>query len=66
MQEGVQEDPIYDGTLRPKQKPILEGKGLFKSFICVDFQSQMNLPCNVQYNDPISIFSLFFTDNILL
>jgi len=38
MPEDVQLDLIQDGTLRLKLKPIPEGKGLFKEFICMDFQ----------------------------
>lgn len=59
MLEDVQDDPIHDGTLRPKSKPIPEGTGPFQDFICTDFEPQINLPDDIDAKDPVAIFSLF-------
>jgi hypothetical protein len=65
MPEGVQPDPILDGTLRPKAAPIQEGSGPFVPFPCPDFQPQIHLPLSIDSRDAYTIFSLFFTNHIL-
>ena len=53
------------GTKRPNKDPILESTHTFKPVIVTDYPSKPNLSTNIFPVNIYSIFSLFFTNNIL-
>ncbi|RFU33083.1 hypothetical protein B7463_g3217, partial [Scytalidium lignicola] len=49
------------GTLRPNFEPVVEVGETFTPLICPEFNHKINLPPNIKPNDPLGIFTLFFS-----
>ena len=61
----VQPDSTDKGTLRPKRKPLQKAGDNFIPMDVPEFTSRVMLPSGVTPLDALSIFSLFFPDQIL-
>ena len=60
---GDSTDP--QGTRRPNEDPILDSAHTFNPVIVADRPPKLCLPSNVSPNNAYSIFSLFFTNEVL-
>ena len=60
---GDSTDP--KGTKRPNEDPILVSAHIFKPVVVVERPLKICLPLSVRLNDAYSIFSLFFTNDVL-
>jgi hypothetical protein len=65
MSEGTVPDPTDRGTQRPNA-PSLQSKGdNFIPIDCPDFEFKITLPINVSADDPITLFTLYYTPKII-
>src|ERR1700712_5395506 len=65
MSEGVMPDVGDTRTTRPKVPPISEKGDHFEPFPCPPFQRTINLPTTASASSPISLFKLYFTQEIM-
>lgn len=65
MPEGTERDPTDQGTLRPNIALLQEKGDEFKPIECPDFEFQITLPSGVTADDPIGLFTLYFTPEII-
>jgi hypothetical protein len=63
------EDTIFDlidkGTLRPNAKPLRTKGDTFKPMELPDFGWEIALPENASSNDPITLFTIYYTPEII-
>ena len=63
------EDTIFDstdkGTLRPNENPLRNQGDSFKPMQLPDWGWEINLPNNVSPDDPITLFTLYYTPEIV-
>ena len=65
MLEDTEPDPTDRGTQRPNAPP-LQGKGNeFIPFECPDFEFEITLPQDTSPDDPITLFTLYYTSDII-
>jgi len=64
MPEGTVSDPTDPGTLRPNVAPLEKGDE-FIPMECPDFECQITLPPGIRANDPIALFKLYYTLEII-
>jgi hypothetical protein len=65
MPEGTETDPTDQGTLRPNIPPLREKGDKFLPMQCPDFEPYITLPPGLEPNDPIGLFTLYFTPQII-
>lgn len=65
MPEATISDPTDKGTLRPNAKALPEKGDVFIPMKLPDFNHQIRLPPHADPNDPISLFSLYYTLEII-
>lgn len=65
MPEGVVCDPTDTGTLRPNAKPLQRKGSHFIPMKCPDFGFEINLPHHSSPDDPITLFTLYYTPEII-
>jgi hypothetical protein len=63
------EDTIFDstdkGTLRPNVKPLRKKGDIFKPMKLPNFAWEITLPENVSPDDPITLFTMYYTPEII-
>ena len=63
------EDTVFDstdkGTLRPNAKPLLKKGDAFKPMGLPNFGWEINLPNDVSPDDPITLFTMYYTPEII-
>jgi hypothetical protein len=65
MTEGTITDPTHNGTLRPNA-PLIPSHGTtFTPMQLDDFDVQLTLPSHVSPTTPFSIFTLYYTPQII-
>jgi hypothetical protein len=65
MPEATKPDPTDRGTQR-SNVTLLQKKGTeFILFKCLDFEFEITLPANVSPEDPITLFTLYYTPEIV-
>jgi hypothetical protein len=65
MPEDTIFDPTNKGTLRPKAKPIRKKGDTFEPMKLPYFLWQINLPENVSPDNPITLFTIYYTPEII-
>lgn len=65
MLEGTEPDPTDRGTQRPNTKPLLRSGDKFIPMECPDFEMEITLPLDTSPDDPISLFTLYYTPKII-
>lgn len=65
MSEGTKCDTTDQGTLRPQAKPILKPGTEFKPVKLSHKDFEINLPSSASPNDPITLFELYYTPQII-
>jgi hypothetical protein len=65
MLEGTEPDPTDKGTQRPNAKPLQKKGNTFIPMECPDFDMEITLPLNTSPDDPISLFTLYYTPEII-
>jgi hypothetical protein len=65
MAEGTEYDPTDTGTLRPNAKPLKMKGTCFEPMKCPDFDIEICLPPHTCGNDPLSLFTLYYTPEIV-
>jgi hypothetical protein len=58
-------DPTDRGTLRPNAKPLRKRGDTFKPMELPDFGWEINLPETVSPDDPITLFTIYYTPEII-
>ncbi len=58
-------DPTDDGALRPNIEPEPTTGDHFEPLFCREFPHSQTLPPDVESDNPFSIWSLFFTTEII-
>jgi hypothetical protein len=65
MAEGTEPDLIDQGAQRPNA-PLLQERGNeFILFNCPDFEFEITLPMNTSLDNPITLFTLYYTPEII-
>ena len=65
MLEDTEPDPTDRGTQHPNIA-LLQKKGAkFILFECPDFEFEITLPTDTSPNDPITLFTLYYTPEIV-
>ena len=63
------EDTVFDstdkGTLCPNTKPLLKKGDAFKPMGLPNFGWEINLPNDVSPDDPITLFTMYYTPEII-
>ena len=65
MPEGTEPDPTDRGTQRPNAAPLQEKGTEFIPFECPDFEFEITLPADTSPDDPITLFTLYYTPKII-
>jgi hypothetical protein len=65
MLEGTEPDPTDKGTQRPNAKPLQKKGNTFILIKCPDFDIEITLPLNTSLDNPISLFTLYYTPEII-
>jgi hypothetical protein len=65
MPESTEYDPTDRGTLRPNAKPLQKAGDHFEPMVLPDWGWNINLPENASPDDPISLFSIYYTPEII-
>jgi hypothetical protein len=65
MPEDIVFDPTDRGTLRPNTKPLQKKRDAFKPMELPDFGWDITLPENASSDDPIILFNLYYTPEII-
>jgi hypothetical protein len=65
MPEATEPDPTDRGTQRPNVTPLQEKGTEFILFECPDFEFEITLPANASPEDPITLFTLYYTPEIV-
>jgi hypothetical protein len=65
MPEGVINDLTDKGTKRPNAKPIITTAHKFFPMYLPDFDFEITLPDDVSLDDPISLFTMYYTSEIV-
>ena len=65
MIEGTEPDPTDRGTQRPNVAPLQEKGTKFIPFECPDFEFEITLPTDTSPDDPITLFTLYYTPEII-
>ena len=65
MPEGTEPDPTDRGTQRPNVAPLQEKGTEFIPFECPDFEFEITLPADTSPEDPITLFTLYYTLEIV-
>jgi hypothetical protein len=65
MPKGVINDPTDRGTKRPNAKPIITAAHEFFLMYLPDFDFEITLPDDVSPDDPISLFTMYYTSEIV-
>ena len=65
MPEDTMPDATDQGTQRPNVRPLQEKGDHFIPLKCPDFEFQITLPLDVSPDDPITLFTLYYTPQII-
>jgi hypothetical protein len=65
MPEDTVFDPTNKGTLRPRAKPIRKKGDSFKPMQLPNWGWEINLPEDVSPDDPITLFTMYYTPEII-
>jgi hypothetical protein len=65
MREDIQNDPTDSGTKRPNSPPLKEKGSCFIPMQLDDFHYEIRLPDTASPDDPISLFTLYYTPEII-
>jgi hypothetical protein len=65
MPKDVINDPTDKGTKRPNAKPIITAAHEFFPIYLPDFDFKITFPDNVSPDDPISLFTIYYTSEIV-
>jgi hypothetical protein len=65
MSEYTEPDPTDPGTLRPNVPPIESRGDEFVPMKCPDFDLEITLPDHVSPDDPITLYTLYYTPEII-
>ena len=65
MSEDIINNPTDRGTKRPNAKPLLKAGHKFIPMILPDFDFEITLPDNVSLDDAISLFTMYYTPEII-
>lgn len=65
MSNYTEPDPTDPGTLRPNVPPIESRGDEFLPMECPDFDLEITLPDHVSPDDPITLFTLYYTPEII-
>ena len=65
MTEDIINDPTDRGTKRPNAKPLSKAGCKFTPMILPDFDFEITLPDDVSPDDPISLFTMYYTPEII-
>ena len=65
MPESIEFDPTDKGTLRPNVPPLRDHGTKFIPMECPDFELQITLPYHVSPDDPITLFTLYYTEELI-
>jgi hypothetical protein len=65
MQEHVQNDPTDAATKRPDSPPLKRAGSAFVPMNIPDFPYDIRLPADASYDDPISLFQLYYSLEII-
>ena len=65
MPEDTVPDPTDQGTQRPNESPLQRKEDKFIPFECPDFETEITLPMDVSPDDPITLFTLYYTPEII-
>jgi hypothetical protein len=65
MPEDTEYDPTDKGTLRPKAPPIINRGSHYEPMEISDFEVEICLPEHVSPDDPITIFTLYYSPEIM-
>jgi hypothetical protein len=65
MPEETVFDPTDKGTLRPNAKPLRKKGDAFKPMELPAFGWEITLPENVSPEDPITLFTMYYTPEII-
>ena len=65
MFEDIINDPTDRGTKRPNAKLLLKAGRKFIPMILPDFDFEITLPDDVSPDDPISLFTMYYTPEII-
>jgi hypothetical protein len=65
MTKDIINDPTNKGTKQPNTKPLLKAGHKFIPMILPDFDFEITLPNNVSPDNPISLFTIYYTPKII-
>ena len=65
MPEETIFDPTDKGTLRPNAKPLQKKGDTFQPMKLPDFSWEIILPEHVSPDDPITLFTIYYTPEIM-
>jgi hypothetical protein len=65
MLKGTEPDLTDRGTQRPNAPPLQEKGDEFISFECLNFEFEITLPINTFLNNLITLFTLYYTLDII-
>lgn len=65
MSEDIENNPTDRGTKRPNTKPLLKAGRKFKPMVLLDFNFEIIVPDDVSSDDPISLFAMYYTPEII-
>jgi hypothetical protein len=65
MPEGTEPGPTDRGTQRPNAPPLRKKGDKFIPFECPDFDFKITLPPDTSPDDPITLFTLYYTPEII-
>jgi hypothetical protein len=65
MLESTEYDPTDKGTLRPNAKPLQKAGDRFEPMQLPDWDCEIHLPEDTSPDDPISLFSLYYSPKII-
>lgn len=65
MPEGTEPDPTDRGTQRPNLRPLPRKGDRFIPMKCPNFEMEITLPPDTSPDDPISLFTLYYSPEII-
>lgn len=65
MRENVINDSTDSATKRPNSPPLKKTGSLFSPMKIPDFGYEIQLPPDTSYNDPISLFELYYSSEVM-
>ena len=65
MREDIENDPTDQGTKRPNAPPLKKAGSQFKPMDLPDFDFDITLPDDASPEDPISLFTMYYTPEII-